>query len=315
MTAGSARADRRSSVSCRTVGIVSPGEMGHGLGQVLRAAGLRAVTCVRGRSQRTVALASDAGLEAVPELADVVAEADLFMSLVPPAQALTVARDVAAALAKTGASLLYADCNSIAPRTVDAIEQVIGAAGARFVDVSIIGPPPRVAGGVVGSSPRIYASGQGAADFARLSETGLDVTVLAGGQAQASSLKMCYAALLKGLLALSAELLVASDLLQVRGPLLAQFEATQPALLETMRKTIPGMPPKAQRWVGEMEQMEFTFADAGLAPHIFQGAGELFGIVSRTELGSEVPENRRRGTGMDEVIDIIADAVRAARTA
>lgn len=132
MTAGSARADGGSSVFGRTVGIVSPGEMGHGLGQVLRAAGLRAVTCVRGRSQRTVTLASDAGLEAVPELADVVAEADLLLSLVPPAQALTVARDVAAALAETGASLLYADCNSIAPRTVDAIGQVIGAAGAAY---------------------------------------------------------------------------------------------------------------------------------------------------------------------------------------
>src|SRR5579875_3419447 len=210
--------------------------MGHGLGKVLLAAGLRVVTCLRGRSQRTLALAADAGMEALPDLADVLAEADLFLSLVPPAHAVSLAREVSEILCRSRTALVYADCNSIAPRTVGTISRLITGGGARLADVSIIGPPPQVVAGRAERSPRIYASGQAAAEFACLAEYGLDIRVLQGGQACASSLKMCYAALLKGLTALSTELLVAGDLLGVREPLLAQLETIQPELLTMMSK-------------------------------------------------------------------------------
>jgi 3-hydroxyisobutyrate dehydrogenase-like beta-hydroxyacid dehydrogenase len=284
--------------------------MGHGLGKVFRAAGIRVVTHLHGRSQRTRALAADAGMESLSGLLDMAAEADLFLSLVPPAQALPLASHVAEALGRARRSLLYADCNSIAPRTVDSVGRLITEAGARFVDVSIIGPPPRVMDGRVEAAPSIYASGDGALDFALLKELGLDVSVLEGSQARASSLKMCYAALLKGLTAISTELMAASDLLEVREPLLAQLESTQPELLKMMARQIPAMPPKARRWVGEMEQMAIAFRDVGLTPSIFQGAADLFELVGLTELGEEVPENRRIGTSMNEVVGTIVEAVR-----
>ena len=45
-----------------TIGILSPGDMGHTVGDVLRQNGLRVITCLEGRSQRTRELAQKAGI-------------------------------------------------------------------------------------------------------------------------------------------------------------------------------------------------------------------------------------------------------------
>src|SRR5690606_15143183 len=106
------------------------------------------------------------------------------------------ARRVARAIQSTTSDLVYVDCNAIAPQTVREIAGIIGEAGGRFADGGIIGPPPRRPGN------RIYTCGPGAVEFAQLNDFGLDVRVLDGPVGQASGLKMCYAALTKGLQAL-----------------------------------------------------------------------------------------------------------------
>jgi hypothetical protein len=50
-----------------TVGIISPGDMGHAIGAVLRQHGLRVLTNLQGRSARTVALAVQAGMTDVDD--------------------------------------------------------------------------------------------------------------------------------------------------------------------------------------------------------------------------------------------------------
>ncbi len=50
-----------------TVGIISPGDMGHAIGAVLRQHGLRVLTNLQGRSARTVALAAQAGMTDVDD--------------------------------------------------------------------------------------------------------------------------------------------------------------------------------------------------------------------------------------------------------
>ena len=70
-----------------TVGIVSPGAMGSAVGGALLRGGARVVATVAGRSERTARLADEAGLELLPSLADVVREADIVLSIVPPDQA------------------------------------------------------------------------------------------------------------------------------------------------------------------------------------------------------------------------------------
>ena len=119
-----------------TVGILSPGDMGHTVGNVLRENGLRVITCLKDRSQRTRQLAEKAGIIDVPTYSQLVTEADLILSIMVPAQAMSAASVVAEALQQTNATLTYTDCNAIAPQTVRKLGDVITAAGGTFVDAS-----------------------------------------------------------------------------------------------------------------------------------------------------------------------------------
>jgi 3-hydroxyisobutyrate dehydrogenase-like beta-hydroxyacid dehydrogenase len=290
-------------VAPRSVGILSPGDMGHTVGAVLRAHGLRVLTCLEGRSERTRALAAEAGIEDVPTLDELVVAADIVLCILVPAEATGVAERVAAAIRATGADVLYADCNAIAPQTVRVIGETIMAAGGQFADVGIIGGPPKQPG------TRFYTSGPGAEGFAALGDFGLDVRVLDGGVGQASGLKMCYGALTKGLQALGTELLVAARLMGLEETLRAEQAESAPDVLAWLQRAVPTMPPKAYRWVGEMEEIAATFASLGMTPAIFQGAADLYRFIAETPIGKESPETRDRSRGLDGVVDALAAAL------
>jgi 3-hydroxyisobutyrate dehydrogenase-like beta-hydroxyacid dehydrogenase len=294
-------------MALRTVGIVSTGDMGHAIARVLREAGFRVVTCLQGRSARTARLAAAAGCEALPNLDTLVATSDAVLSVVPPAAAPELAAQMAAALERTRARPLFVECNAIAPPTVRALGDRIAAAGGRFVDGGIIGLPPRASS----TRTRLYVSGPEAEAVVALSVPGLEVRAIGAEIGQASGLKMCYAALTKGLCALATELLVAGERLGLSGPLRAELADSQPELFAWIAHTVPRMPPKAYRWVGEMEEIAATFAHVGLTPRIHQGAAELYRFVGETPLGAETPEARQRGQTLDEVIAILADALAA----
>lgn len=288
-----------------TIGLISPGDMGHSIGAVLHGHGLRVLTHLGGRSDRSRALASAAGLEDTPSLAALVQEVDVLLSVLVPARALDLAQAVAAALTETGASLLYVDCNAIAPRTVREAEAIITGAGGRFVDAGIIGPPPKnVSGGP--TNTRIYASGADAGELTVLNDYGLDIRVVGPEAGQASGLKMCYAALTKGLTALGTELLMAAELMGLSDALRAEQRQSMPQVLAWLEQTTPSMPPKAYRWVGEMEEIATTFADLGLTPNILLGAADMYRMVEATAIGQETPETRDKSRNLDGVITALA---------
>jgi 3-hydroxyisobutyrate dehydrogenase-like beta-hydroxyacid dehydrogenase len=291
----------------RTVGIVSTGDMGHAIASVLRQAGFRVVTCLQGRSARTARLAAAAGCEGLPDLDALVASSDVVLSVVPPAAARALAAQMAAALERTGAQPLFVECNAVAPQTVREIGAHIAAAGGRFVDGGIIGLPPRAPS----TRTRLYVSGPEATAVEALSVPGLEVRAIGPEIGQASGLKMCYAALTKGLCALATELLVAGERLGLSAPLRAELARSQPQLLAWIEGSVPRMPPKAYRWVGEMEEIAATFAHVGLTPLILQGAADLYRFVGETPLGEETPEVRQRGETLDEVVAILAGALAA----
>ncbi len=286
-----------------TIGLLSPGDMGHSIGGVLKANGLDVLTCLAGRSERTQALAGQSGFEDTPSLEDLVARADIVLCVLVPAQAAGVAEQVANAVRATSADILYVDCNAIAPRTVQGISETILAAGARFADVGIIGPPPRKPG------TRFYASGPGANELAALSTFGLDVRVIGQEVGQASGLKMCYAALTKGLTALGTELLVAARLMGLEETLRAEQQESIPDVLGWLERALPPMVPKAHRWVGEMEEIAACFADLGLTPSILAGAADIYRFVADTPIGKESPETRDPNRGVDGVVAALADAL------
>ena len=57
----------------RTVGILSPGDMGHTVGRVLGEHGLHVIACIQGRSRRTQSLAESANITVVPTYQQLVA--------------------------------------------------------------------------------------------------------------------------------------------------------------------------------------------------------------------------------------------------
>src|SRR5437016_4944198 len=106
-------------------GILSPGEMGSGVGTVLHQHGLRVLTCLAGRGAGSRERAVQAGFEDVADLAELVQQCDVLLSIVPPSVAGAVADQVAAAVRATGADLLYADCNAVAPSTAHGIARTL----------------------------------------------------------------------------------------------------------------------------------------------------------------------------------------------
>ena len=289
-----------------TVGILSPGDMGHTVGNVLRENGLRVITCLTGRSQRTQQLAEKAGIVDVPTYSQFVTEADLILSIMVPAQAMSAASAVAETLQQVDTTLTYTDCNAIAPQTVRKLGDIVTSAGGTFVDASIIGPPPRTPG-----ATRVYASGPDLDLFSELNNYGLDVRALGTEIGLASAIKMCYASLTKGLTALCTELLTAASVLGVSDALTAEFQLSQSALFERMERGLPSMPPKARRWIGEMEEISATFAHVGLTPNILTGAADMYRFIGDTHLADLPPEARDEFPTLAELIKILADNLKS----
>jgi 3-hydroxyisobutyrate dehydrogenase-like beta-hydroxyacid dehydrogenase len=276
-------------IRLRTVGIMSPGDMGSAVGQVLAQHGLRVIAALGERSARTHALAAEAGIADVGTLENLVRQADLVMSILDPDAAIVAARRVAEAMQSAGARPLYADCNSIAVQSARQIGTIMKAVGAPFAEASIIGAPPRVP-----NKTRIYASGPQVQEFAQLNHFGLDVRSLGPEEGKAKAIKICYATLTKGTQALCTESFVSAQRLGVFAVLMTELETSQQALLKLAQDGLQQMPPKAHRWVGEMHELAATYQSIGLTPRMLAGAAELYRDVGQTTLGHETPENQRK---------------------
>lgn len=288
------------------VAIMTPGDMGHAVGRVLAGDGFRVITSLEGRSGRTRQLAAQAGIADAGSDAALAGEADVILSILPPSSALDLAERLAPAIRAAGRPLLYVDANAISPATARAVEAVVTAAGARFADGGIIGPPPSRGG----KATRIYVSGEHAGAAAALSRPeGLDIRVVGPEVGAASALKMCYAAITKGLVGLATQSLVAARALGVDEALQAEMAVSQAMLLDRFSKSLPGMPPKAYRWVGEMEEIAATYEAVGLPGDTYVGQAKLYRLIADGPLGSETVEARTRGTSLAEVTAILADAL------
>lgn len=290
----------------QTIGILSPGDMGQAIAAVLNQNGLKTIAALGNRSERTRQLAAAANIQDVDSVTQLVIESDVILSVLVPAAATEAAKQVAEAISNVGKQILYVDCNAIAPQKVINIAQLIESVGGIFVDASIIGPPPRVP-----NRTRIYTSGKQANQLQQLRDHGLDVRVIGDEIGQASGLKMSYAALTKGLTAISTELLIAAHRLGLDQELWDEVSSSQKELASILTRSIPSMTPKAHRWVGEMEEIAETFKELGLTERIFQGTADIYRLVKETSLGKETPEECDRDRPLDEIITILSNDSRA----
>jgi 3-hydroxyisobutyrate dehydrogenase-like beta-hydroxyacid dehydrogenase len=290
----------------QTIAILSPGDMGSAVGAVAAGLGHKVVTCLDGRSSRSHELAAAAGFVDVSPLEAMVAEADLVLSILPPAAAIDTARRVADAMAAAGATPAYADCNAISPATARQVAAVIEAAGAPFVDGGIVGPAPRAT-----PPTRFYVSGPDCAPMRALQSDLIDVREIGDSVGRASALKMCYAALTKGSWTLRVALLTAAARLGVADELRHEFEGSQATVYADMRARTPTLPIDAGRWVGEMEEIAATFAAAGVTPDFHRAAAAIFRLLDRTPFAAETRETMNRDRTLEETIDALCAIIEA----
>lgn len=267
----------------KTVGIMSPGDMGSAIGKVFSDSGFDVITCLEGRSELTRLRAQESGIRNVQSIDELVTEAELILSVLVPSQALAMAELVTGSIRLTGSRPSYADLNAIAPQTVMKINAMMKDAGVNFIDGGIIGAPPKAGR----SGTRIYCSGPDTALLESLAEAGLDIRRLGPRIGQASGLKMVYAASTKGITALWAELLVAAKALGLEEALMDEFKLSKVDILEVLNGRIPSMPRRARRWVGEMEEIAATFEGVGLTPRMLLGAADIYRLVSETRLADQ----------------------------
>lgn len=249
-----------------TVGLLHPGAMGAAVGKVLTQGGRTVLWASAGRSAESRARARDAGLQdagTVPAVAD---RSDLVLAICPPHGALDVARAIGPF---TG---LYVDANAVSPATAAEIREIVEAAGARYVDGGIIGPPPDGS-----NAPRLYLSGADAPRVAELfAGSPLEALVLDGEPTAASALKMAYAGWTKGTAALLLTMREAARAYGVEDALVREWEHSIPSLPERSAQAARQADAKGWRWVAEMREIAATLGAADLPTGFHEAAAEVF---------------------------------------
>lgn len=288
-------------MNIRTIGIVSPGDMGQAIAQCLIRQGFTVLTALDGRSARTRKLAAEAEIEDAGTIAGLVERCDLLLSILVPSAAVATARETADAMRASGKTPLFADCNATAPQTAHVMNELITKAGGCFVDAAIIGPPPRGT-----AAARLYVSGPQASQLAALGVSNITVRVVSERIGDASAIKMCYGAMTKGAVALSVESLIAADKLGVGQALMQEMRESRAESWGWLSAALPAMPPKAYRWVPEMLEIASTFEALGMTPDMLKGAADMYRMVTATPLGHEAPEERDPNRTVEQVVSQLA---------
>lgn len=280
------------------VGILSPGDMGSGVGRRLHDRGAEVYGVLTGRSELTRTRAAECGFIDAGSLDELVKKVDIILSILVPSEAPAIAHEVAEAMKRTGATPAFADCNAIAPVTVEAIEREIRAAGGEMIDAGIIGGPPSDR-----ADTYFHCSGPNIGAFEKLADYGLTVKVAGPRIGQASGVKMMYAAGTKGTTALWTEILTGARALGLEESLYEMLG--DGAVYNAQKRGIPMMPHRSRRWVGEMEEIALTFKTLGMTPKILEGAADMYRFVGGTKLADQTP--REPNPPLDTILSTLAD--------
>jgi len=99
---------------------------------------------------------------------------------------------------------------------------------------------------------------------------------------------------------------MAAEKMDLLDALMAEFQASQPAQLEWLERSVPGMPPKSRRWVSEMQEIAATLGGLGQSSGYHEAASAFFARVGETELGHKRPEARDRSRTLRQVVEELA---------
>ena len=271
------------------IAIHSPGAMGSAISARLVEHGARVLTSLDGRSAATVERARAAGMEDVSPKA--ITTADLILSIVPPGEAVALAKELVKRLSESRHKPVFIDCNALSPKTKTQVAITLAETGCDVIDGAIIGAPPQPGE----KGPRFYVSGEQSGRASVLRALGLDLRQIDGPIGAAAALKMSYAGINKGIVAIGTAMLLAASRSGASTELYRELGESLPQLLSRFETGIPDMYPKAYRWVAEMREIAAFLSEDKAAAMIFEGAAQLYDRLA-TDIANEGQE---RGT-LDE---------------
>ena len=268
-----------------TIGILGMGTMGAAVAGEFRKAGHKAMTDLTGRSAVSIRRANEREIEPVEDLQELVSKSRIVFSIAPPSEAVALAEAVAAAADGLRSKPVFVDANAVSPQTMARMAKICETSGLPLVDGGIVGGPPKQ-----GYRPRLYLSGAHADALRDLDGCAFDQIVLDGGVGKASSFKMAYAGLTKGLNALLVNQLLLAANLGFLDAYCDELEYSQPELSDRAEKTIPRLPADAERWVAEMQEIAETLEAAGLSRGFHVGAAEIMNRLAQSRFSEETRE-------------------------
>lgn len=154
------------------------------------------------------------------DAAEVLAPCELVLSLVTADQALDAAREYAPLLPR---GAYWLDMNSVAPETKRAAAEAINAVGGHYVDVAVMAPVDK------GMAVPLLVAGPRADDAHKLLERlgFTNVRTVGKSVGKASAIKLCRSIMVKGLEALTAEMVLAASQAGVLDEVLASLDASE----------------------------------------------------------------------------------------
>lgn len=193
--------------------------------------------------------------------------APLVLSLVTADQALAAAEANAPFLAP---GALWCDGNSVAPETKRAAARAIAAAGGRYVDLAILAPvePKRLA------APLLLSGAAAGEARERLERLGFsDLRVVGNEVGQASACKMIRSIMVKGIEALTAEMMLAAEAAGVSSEVLASLDASEKpqGWSDRAAYNLERMATHGTRRAAEMEEVVKTLLTLGVDPLMTRG--------------------------------------------
>ena len=256
------------------IAIIGLGEAGSAIARDLAALGER----VRGFDPAAVDM--PAGVSLTGSEREAAEGAEVVLSVNSAAVAVEVAETVAGAL---GPGALFADLNTAAPSVKRAASACVGAAGAEFADVALIGPVPGH-----GVRTPALASGPGAGRFAEIfGGFGMPVTTLGAQAGTASARKLARSVFAKGLAAAIGEALEAAERLDCEPWMYAEIERTlSEADGALLRRLIEGSRVHARRRADEMGAAVELLSELEIEPRSATAAEAWLRSLARSEVGS-----------------------------
>jgi len=210
--------------------------------------------------------------------------ASMVLSLVTADQALNAAQDYAPLL---DPQAIWCDMNSVAPETKRTAAEAVETAGARYLDIAVLAPVNPAALNV----PLLVSGPEGEYVSERLGALGFtDCRCVGPEVGRASTVKMIRSVMVKGIEALTDEMMAAARAAGVVEEVLASLDASEKprSWAERAAYNLERIETHGLRRAAEMEEVAKTLESLGTEPTMTRGT------VARQRAAGERGQNIRK---------------------